>query len=267
MIKLFVSDLDGTLLNRQLQIEDMNKNAIKRAMEQHIHIAIASGRMSSEIRGLMAEFPEGSYAIGQNGATVYGKEHKLLMSAQHEPEIVHHIMKLGMQYRELVIFVHTINDEVYIQERNTRTQHYEPRMITASKVLADLDNQVLNATIACSKVTFLGDISLLETLKEQLKAQLGDRIEVVVSDFDCMDVTPLNVSKGRAIQLLMEQLGIHPHEVACIGDSYNDLSMFEVAGHSFAMRHSDRAIRDKADYVVDDVAEAIEYCLQHLNGQ
>jgi len=264
MIKLFVSDLDGTLLNRQLQIDEMNKKAILQAMEQNVHIAIASGRMSAEIHGLMSRYPAGSYAIGQNGATIYSREHHLLQAQQHIPQIAYDIIQQGKQYEELVIFVHTIYDEAYIHERNARTIQYEHRMITAAKSAADLDQQVQQGSLACSKVTFLGDIRLLERLKEQLASRLGNEVEIVVSDVDCMDVTPVGVSKGNAVRLLMEQLALVPDEVACIGDSYNDLSMFKVAGHSFAMRHSDDQIKSEAKYVVDNVAEAIQFCLKNL---
>lgn len=262
MIKLFVSDLDGTLLNRQLEIEEHNRIAIEKAMAQSIHIAIASGRMSAEIRNLMLQYSKGSYAIGQNGATVYSKEHELLFAKQHQPDIAYQIMQLAKPFAGLVTFVHTIHDEAYIQESNEQTQQYEHRVLTPSKVLADLEQQVKLAQLPCSKVTFLGDIQLLRELEKRLLESLAGQIEVVVSDVDCMDVTPLHVSKGNAVKLLMDKLGLKENEVACIGDSYNDLSMFEVAEHSFAMAHSDEAIRAKAKMTVSNVAEAMEWCLR-----
>jgi len=67
---------------------------------------------------------------------------------------------------------------------------------------------------------------------------------------------PATVSKGAGLRMLMEVLGITSSEVACIGDSYNDLSMFDVALHSYARQHANAAIRDKASYVTDCVGNA-----------
>ena len=46
------------------------------------------------------------------------------------------------------------------------------------------------------------------------------------------------VSKGSALRRLMEHLQIEANEVACIGDSFNDISMFEVTPHSFTLHHA-----------------------------
>lgn len=42
--KLIVSDLDGTLLNGQKLVSNINKEAIRKAKEQGMSFAIASGR-------------------------------------------------------------------------------------------------------------------------------------------------------------------------------------------------------------------------------
>ena len=43
-----------------------------------------------------------------------------------------------------------------------------------------------------------------------------------------VDIMPRGVSKGSALKRLMDHLQIEANEVACIGDSFNDISMFEV---------------------------------------
>jgi len=44
MIKLIVSDMDGTLLNEEIELSDENLAAIKDAQAHGIHFAIATGR-------------------------------------------------------------------------------------------------------------------------------------------------------------------------------------------------------------------------------
>jgi hypothetical protein len=54
-------------------------------------------------------------------------------------------------------------------------------------------------------------------------------------------------SKGNALALLAQDLGIEQRAVLAIGDSVNDASMLRWAGRGVAMPHSDRYARDAAD--------------------
>ena len=47
------------------------------------------------------------------------------------------------------------------------------------------------------------------------------------------------------------------NEVACIGDSFNDISMFEVTPHSFTLHHAHPYVKEKANHIVRSVEEAI----------
>ena len=57
------------------------------------------------------------------------------------------------------------------------------------------------------------------------------------------------------------------NELAFIGDSYNDLSAFDVCGHSFAMSHADGEIKSRARYVTKSVAEAVKEVIKFNNRQ
>ena len=70
-----------------------------------------------------------------------------------------------------------------------------------------------------------------------------------------VDFAPMGISKGSAVTKISEQILKHPHEVVAIGDSWNDVSMFEIADHAYTFTHADDALHAKADYVVTSFAE------------
>ncbi len=72
-----------------------------------------------------------------------------------------------------------------------------------------------------------------------------------------VDIMPRGVSKGSALRRLMEHLQIEANEVACIGDSFNDISMFEVTPHSFTLHHAHPYVKERANHIVRSVEEAI----------
>jgi hydroxymethylpyrimidine pyrophosphatase-like HAD family hydrolase len=72
-----------------------------------------------------------------------------------------------------------------------------------------------------------------------------------------------SASKASALQDLVDYLGIRIEQTLAIGDSYNDLDIFKVAGAKVAMGHAPDSLKEIADWTapsVDDdgVAVAIE---------
>ena len=68
---------------------------------------------------------------------------------------------------------------------------------------------------------------------------------------------------GAVVGYLSEKLGIPKDEIATIGDSENDVSMFKQGGFAIAMGNADEETQAQADVVVADCdsegfAEAIE---------
>ncbi len=99
--------------------------------------------------------------------------------------------------------------------------------------------------------------------RRQLTALVGDRATVTQAVPEYIEVLPPGASKGRGVQMLLDDLGIAPHEMLAIGDGENDLEMLQMAGVGVAMGNAKTTVKAVADYVASDnnhsgVAEAIE---------
>ena len=103
------------------------------------------------------------------------------------------------------------------------------------------------------------------TLEKEFKEKFNG-FEVAISGPHSIEIGPKENNKGRAIQIIMEKEKLTRDEVAFIGDSYNDLSGFEVCEYSFAMSHADDKIKSKAKYVVESVAEAVTKVVEFNNN-
>ncbi|WP_169088800.1 HAD family hydrolase [Paenibacillus sp. PL91] len=263
MIKLIVSDLDGTLIDHTRRMNNRDLEAIKWAHKEGFELCIASGRMYSEIKIVMNELNNGYHAIGQNGATVRLKNLEFLASSVFEPDVSSRILQTTRCFDHFVNFVHCTDDSFYLKERNDKSHPYEARILTACTARWDLEAALKEDEIRCCKISYFGELEKLLQLKAELHNQFEGEIEMFISDKDCLDVMPLNVSKGTALSLLIKKLGLHPNEVACIGDSFNDLSMFAITEHSYAMSGSHIDIRNQASTVVNAVSEAIDHIISY----
>ncbi|MFB6072332.1 MAG: phosphoglycolate phosphatase, partial [Halobacterium sp.] len=59
------------------------------------------------------------------------------------------------------------------------------------------------------------------------------------------------MSKGAALPTVATELGFDPEDFAAVGDSANDVELFEAAGRSFAVANADDAAKDAADVVLE----------------
>lgn len=106
----------------------------------------------------------------------------------------------------------------------------------------------------------------------QLKANIFNRLKkmlnvtVTESAPVNIEIVPQNVSKGTVFDRLESIYNLKKTLRIAIGDSLNDLSMFESANISFAMGNSHQEIMKKADYITvsndkDGVSQAFERIL------
>lgn len=99
-------------------------------------------------------------------------------------------------------------------------------------------------------------------LAEARKLTEGMGVKIVDSGF-AYHIMDAKVSKGKALLYVAEKLKIDPKKFAVIGDSENDLEMFEVAGFRIAVANAHEKLKDAADLITpspdgDGVVEALQ---------
>lgn len=73
-----------------------------------------------------------------------------------------------------------------------------------------------------------------------------------------LEITAPGVCKGKALLDYCQARDISPNDVFVVGDSGNDLSMFQAFPHSFAMAQAPAMVRAKAAHVVNRVSDIRE---------
>ena len=79
MIKMVVSDMDGTLLNKKAEISPGNLDAIRRLEEQQIEFVIASGRDYQGVYSVLGRYDLRCEAILGNGSEYVDRQGKVLI--------------------------------------------------------------------------------------------------------------------------------------------------------------------------------------------
>lgn len=273
MIKLFVSDMDGTLLydeadptSREISLE--NRNAVLKLHESGVRFMMASGRDHFYRTALEAVFGFQVDAIGMNGCNVvlddqllcdHGLTHQdtldVLDALQHSPVQSNF---LGINSRGDYVFQHI--DRLpfeHFRELALKGILKNVPAIPLSKWIKDPAHPPFNKLVG-----MVNTIEERNTLLAYFQKHFSHRLDIIFSGRENIEIMPKDISKGSALLELMRLKGYGPKEVAVIGDSMNDLTMLQATPYSFAMSHSEDLIKEVSHYVVHSVAQAIEVVLE-----
>ena len=97
-----------------------------------------------------------------------------------------------------------------------------------------------------TEVAFRRDVPL-ETLESLARTH---DLHVVDTGY-AFHVKDPEVTKGRALEWVIEQQKYELDDIVAIGDSVNDVSLFERVGRSYAVSNADDAAKNTADVVTD----------------
>ncbi|MFN3384320.1 MAG: phosphoglycolate phosphatase [Archaeoglobaceae archaeon] len=100
----------------------------------------------------------------------------------------------------------------------------------------------------------------IQKAREILK---GFDVKLLDSKF-AYHIADSEVSKGKALEFIARHIGIDTRDFAVIGDSENDIEMFDVAGFRVAVANADLKLKELADLITpssdgDGVVEALEF--------
>ena len=280
MIKLIVSDMDGTLLAHDSSISKGNIEAIRYAQSKGVQFAIATGRDYSSLKGILEAHDLKCFSILGNGAQFCNENVEILSSAYFPKKCFKQVLQI---FDELKIhyMIFTANgfystaepnvvrdafiDRCVVQFKRKREDYLDDgcnqdMACMKLKKIGDLDD-FINSSIDIIKVeAFNNDVSLIEKAKEKL--QEIDGIAYLSSFDDNIEVTDKAAQKGLILENVIEELGYSKDEVMVLGDGLNDITLFERFKYSFAPGNANETIKAMAYQVVgaceeDGVSQAI----------
>lgn len=276
MIRYLVSDLDGTLFEGHgesiFDLSNENKKAIEEAKKHGIHIIPCSGRSIPYALRLyeMYDFSKDIWGAGLNGAVVYHnktiKEYALsLDDVSHMIEMIkpHTDCYYNMQAQDMW--------ELRTYFSNSSEPYFRYKKEGELTNCCALNDVELEAYIAGNPSIKIGKFSVISHTKEQssfledlLRKEYEGKYAITRSSTTFLEVNHLEATKGNFIQCLLDH-GISKEELAVIGDSYNDASMFSKTPYSFVMTQAEEQVKKQARYCVDSVAKCIEKIILELN--
>lgn len=253
MIKLVVSDLDGTLLQNGAQTLSPEMIDIVRELQKRgIHYVSASGRQYSNQVSLYGEELAKSISIISDNGAMYVHNGEFHMQGSLSPELVKHLV-LATRKQSSCDLTLSSKDTLYFEDGNAEFLHHMKEVMNnKTEIVPDLtavDDTIIKMAVC--------DFNGTDNCEGYFRELFEKDCVVVTSGNAWIDFIPHGVNKGNALKHLIDELGIKPEECVAFGDQNNDVEMLELAGLSYAMKNSAPGVSKHATHVTDSVEKTL----------
>ncbi len=262
--RLLVLDVDGTLVGQGAYPTPRVAEAIMEAQQKGIAIALGTGRASEACYHILNKLNLNGLHIFFDGAAIVDwPSHDIISLQALPPRAAERLIELSREYD---LFLEIYAHDFYFIEKEGELAEHQKQKLQIQPLVTDLKSLVGRIKIVKGQ--------LLATNAEQKR-----RADIVTREMDSFckmswSLDPSNniyfgnaisrfVSKGDALREMTDYLGIDLRQTLAVGDSFNDVSIFEVAHTKVAMGHAPDGLKQLADWVApsvteDGVAAAIE---------
>jgi hydroxymethylpyrimidine pyrophosphatase-like HAD family hydrolase len=259
-VRLIAVDVDGTLLRSDGTVAPEDRAAIAAALARGIAVTLATGRLSSSAmpyaRALALRVP----LVCADGAVLFCPNREIPLSQTPLAGAGLHSLLRCLGDEALAPFVFT-HDAVCGAANDFDRFPFVAGWTPVRALHDDLAVAAADAGLR-APITAIGVGTELAVLRahERLRADPGiaDVVEIFpirTTDHWVVRLTPGGCSKAKGLATVTEQLAISANEVATIGDWYNDVSMLEWAGRSFAMGQAPEDVKKAAKHRLRATAE------------
>ena len=257
-IKLFATDLDGTLLNEKKQITEGNKQAFKELVKAGVVPTISTGRMYDASRRYAQQLEMDVPIITYNGALIKSVSGKVYYEGFLQPALVSEIY--GYCHKHNYYFQSYQDDKLYFEVYNEKSTAYE-ESIGVKGICIGKDIEKLTTGIPKILIITEGNDES-DAVAKLFNEDFAGRAHAAKSQATYVEIMAPNVNKASGLKRLAEKLGFSMDEVMAIGDANNDIPMLKAAGFSAVMGSAKDDVKACGDVVVGDnehdgVAEAI----------
>ena len=251
MIKLILSDMDGTLLDEAGNMPAGFDDVMAQLHERGVMFAPASGRQYQSLVESFPEYADKFLFISDNGTMV----------RQHGQEIFSNVIERQNALR-LIDSVNEIDGiyNVFCGKKKAymlKGKHPEKYFDELQKYFRELELVDDFAAVDDDpiKVSFFTAGADADTKIFPLFVQEQANMQVVLASAYWVDITNKGANKGMAVRKVQDRLGIGFEECAAFGDYMNDKEMLESVYYSYAMDNAYPDIKEIARFTTKSNAE------------
>ena len=246
MYQVIATDLDGTLLGSDHQLDPFTVATVRRLADEGIHFVIATGRHYCDVAGIRDVLGIRPYLVTSNGARVHAPDDTLIHAQNLPAATVRRLVQPEIAGTHERVIINLFADNAWLIDRDA------PHLLAFhqdSGFCYEIVDPREHDGDDIAKVLYIGEPGDLAQVAANLEREFGSALYVTYSLPDCLEVMNASVSKGRALRHVLTQLGADASKCIAFGDNMNDIDLLETAGHPFMMNNANPELVTRLPHV------------------
>lgn len=261
MMKLYVSDLDGTLLHNNGRLSEFSQHNLNQLLASGMHFTVASARSVVAMQRILGDVDFRLPIVEFNGAFVtdyHTGQHQIINAIA--PSLVVELFLL-LDRHHAGYFVSSYNgqdDCLYYSEvlNEGMNWYYQDRLQAGDKRLTYRHNlrRTIGEEIVC--FTIIDTKEALQDIYDELHQRYAGEVEIYFYEsyytkgWYWLTIHHKKATKDQAIEQIMDQFGYKVDDLTVFGDEMNDYKLFTMAARSIAVANAVEGLKAVATHVI-----------------
>lgn len=258
MNKLYVSDLDGTLLTPGGKLSDFTKEKLNELIADGLNFTIATARSASTAVKILEGVKFNLPVILMNGVVLYDtQKNEYVFQHGFEDDDARKLLEI-LHAKDLPAFVYTIEDGqliCYTQDDSKLTEEMrvfkDERVHDYGKKYTYFDSYEELMDEEVIYITMLGDYEELKSMAVAIESISTVEsilyVDVYTNDW-ILEIHKRGVDKGVTVEWLKNS--INADELTVFADNTNDLPMVEIADLAMAVENANDEVKEACDVII-----------------
>jgi len=254
---LYISDLDGTLLNKNSVLSGHTKNMLNNFISSGIHFTAATGRTTDAAQQILSGVDINIPIASFNGAALYDLRQKsyvkvFWLAPEATGKIISALNAHGVSWlmyelkdNELIAYYESLEHKPLYDFAEDRKARY-------SSAFSQLKGSSDLSPAHIMYFTLIDTYDRIQPVCDALKAIPNINVAIANANdngYWWLEIFSAEASKENAVLFLRETYGYK--KVIGFGDNYNDLPMFNVCDVRVAVQNAPDEIKAAADFVCE----------------
>lgn len=262
MQTVYISDLDGTLLDENGHLSVYTEAVLKKLYQKQILFSVATARSPISAAPILEGVPFRIPVILMNGVFLYDLAAKQAISFAEIRPCAFTDTLAAFDALSVAPMVFLYGDDGAFSMHYTRLPEnilpdfYEARRKSLGERFCCVRQLQIPAGQHAVYINAVHTHETLQPLAERLKTVAGIQFSFypdAYSPFWFLEVYSENASKAHAAEALRKRVGAQ--KIVAFGDNYNDLPLFAAADAAYAVENAVPAVKEQATAVLQSNRE------------